>query len=1002
MKREELESAYRNSSPSDFVGFMNLVKHERIARRLSINETQNMLCSLVAQEVENCRAIGMRIGQCTSEERETIHRAARLVACTITVLVESHSRKKAREMALLLLEYASYVVCSAYDLVGLATKCLSFPIIDPGFSWIGIEVATSADMLVYNMVNNAVFNTDKPFERLSVGGNGSISLSDGVLRVSSTPKWEAGTKAFSMYDDAIEVCTKNSRDEKIKMSNIDDAVALDDFARVFAFSQTNGSRQRHANGIRRLVKGEKYAISQIKKEGERLYCTALGTTYDGKCELCDEELTKGIFTLDLYDQELIYENDCIEGAVLTDVSEPPLFSIKDAYTRYSKETADRDIVDGRLYEARIVDFFEGTSKDKDRAILLSDKGYGGLMKDPDGFNEGETVIVKTSSVREMGADLFINMDCVFNPEDRHVDRFDNDSALLDFIVDENTARTNMDNAEESSKPSPSEVEMMKSMGRIMARPKEGVTAARYRSLMVASFISRVVSDEVNLLWTMARAEYLNQCMRIAEGVPVRERKDDLGLTEEEKDIIDALLYMDKPDDIAGISALLNSSAEGSPKREIAQLLMINALSKSRPDEIKATSDEIRMKICRLLGVDDHFRGERQKGGGKYGKGEMDNVEFKSSYVFSNRDGQADLDYQGRGQVFEAVCAFLNKNGGTVFIGVNNSGDPIKAENHGLNGDLKWFEGNFDTIRRTRSARLGHPVPQPKDLDTFCLFLNDERSLYFKPEVCRFITISPTEDMDAIRIVVEPSRFEIAKLYKDNSWKEGIAYVRDGGATVPMSRLAQQQRLMELRSVGKVEEFIITLTEAIDKQRKVILRDYCSSRSNDKRDRFVVPINLVYNNENLWAYDLEERRPKEYRLSRIGDIDTDIESPEYAHAFPKGEADIFRWVNDKVNYHIKLDMSLGAYNNLKEEYSNTENLPEEELYSVFIDRVNENGEAYVEERKILDTTLHGLGAVCRFYLGLAKEIDILDTEDKVAFLQELRRYKESYLDYLSED
>lgn len=521
MKREELESAYRNSSPSDFVGFMNLVKHERIERRLSINETQNMLCSLVTQEIETCRAIGMKIGQCTAEERETIHKAARLVACTITVLVESHSRKKAREMALLLLEYASDVVCSSYDLVGLATRCLSFPIIDPGFSWMGIEVATSADMLVYNMSNNAIFNTDEPFEKLSVGGNGSISLSDGVLRVLSTPTWETGTKAFSIYDDAIEVCTKNSRDEKIKMSCFDDAVALDDFARVFAFSQTYGGRQRHANGIHRLVKGEKYTISQIRKEGDRLCCTALGTTYDGKCEFRDEELTKGIYTQDLYDQEFIYENDFIEGVVLTDMSEPPLFSIKDAYTRYSKDAAERDIIDGRLYEAKIVDIFEGTSKDKDRAILVSDKGYGGLMKDPEGFKEGETVIVRTSSFREMGADIFINMDCIFNPEDRHVDRFDKDSALLGFVVDENTARTNMANADESPKPSPSEVEMMKSMGRIMARPKYGATVAKYRSMMVASFISRVISDEVSISWTTACAEYLNQCMRIAEGVVIR-------------------------------------------------------------------------------------------------------------------------------------------------------------------------------------------------------------------------------------------------------------------------------------------------------------------------------------------------------------------------------------------------------------------------------------------------------------------------------------------------
>lgn len=65
----------------------------------------------------------------------------------------------------------------SYELISLATKCLSFPIIDPGFSRTGIEVATSADMLVCNMTNNAAFNTDEPFEKLSVGRNGSLSLS---------------------------------------------------------------------------------------------------------------------------------------------------------------------------------------------------------------------------------------------------------------------------------------------------------------------------------------------------------------------------------------------------------------------------------------------------------------------------------------------------------------------------------------------------------------------------------------------------------------------------------------------------------------------------------------------------------------------------------------------------------------------------------------------------------------------------------------------------------
>ena len=129
----------------------------------------------------------------------------------------------------------------------------------------------------------------------------------------------------------------------------------------------------------------------------------------------------------------------------------------------------------------------------------------------------------------------------------------------------------------------------------------------------------------------------------------------------------------------------------------------------------------------------------------------------------------------------------------------------------------------------------------------------------------------------------------------------------------MSRHEQEQRLLKLRFVGKIEQFILTLTEAIDRKRKVILKGYSSSNSNQIKDRIVVPINLVYNNENLWAYDLEKKEAREFRLSRITDIETDIEDAGYSHAFKKGEADIFRWINPKVNYHIRLKMSIAALN-----------------------------------------------------------------------------------------
>ena len=190
--------------------------------------------------------------------------------------------------------------------------------------------------------------------------------------------------------------------------------------------------------------------------------------------------------------------------------------------------------------------------------------------------------------------------------------------------------------------------------------------------------------------------------------------------------------------------------------------------------------------------------------------------------------------------------------------------------------------------------------------------------------------------------------------------------------------------MKLRSVGKVEQFILTLTEAIDQKRKVILKGYSSSNSNQVKDRIVVPINLVYNNENLWAFDLEKKETKEFRLSRISAIETDVENAGYSHAFKKGESDVFRWINPKVNYHIKLKMSIAALNNLREEYSNAKNLPEKELYQIS------------PTRWILDTTLHGLGAVRRFYIGLADQIEILDTEDADTLRDDIRSFIEKHI------
>ncbi len=417
---------------------------------------------------------------------------------------------------------------------------------------------------------------------------------------------------------------------------------------------------------------------------------------------------------------------------------------------------------------------------------------------------------------------------------------------------------------------------------------------------------------------------------------------------------------------------------------IAHLLTAAKTAHEEPDIVSARPDDVRHRVCTLLGVEDAFRASGARITGKYGLGEGNEVEFKSSYVMRNDGRGPDLDYQGRGQVFEAVCGFLNANGGVLFLGVNDSGDPVTMEGRGLAGDMAWLTANYDTVKARGLRLLGHPVPKADSIDHFVLFLQQEKKVYFKDTLQDNITIEPTEDQDAIRITVKPAEYEIAYLYKDRTWAEGTAYVRDGNQTLPMTEDGKRRRLMSLKRVDRDIEHLVRLQEAIDKKHKVILRGYASGNSGEVRDRLVVPINLFYDDEKVWCFDLEDRQFKQFNLARIGNVDTDVPDPEYNHDFRPCQADVFSWVDKDRNYPIRLRMEVMAYNYLVEHFAGARHLPDTELYQED------------DTHWILDTVVHGLGPLRWFYVMLADKIEILDSAAADALKEEVRRFVEKHL------
>ncbi|MGN1215103.1 MAG: WYL domain-containing protein [Candidatus Cryptobacteroides sp.] len=979
MTSTELEKLYQETDSNGFSSFINAVKSLKANKEMTDFALATTLSRISDNEKDLCRAIGSKGRLMTPEERQSLAKAAMLTAGCIILLCETRSRNEIRRKTMLLLEYLSYLQAGVQNLLGAAVKACSYSMVKPGYSLSLLETPSNIDILAYNICENAKFNKHDRLSPVTINSAGSVCVQDGVITISSAPALDKGIRSYSDHGDMLEVFTRNLRDEKLKASEKDDAEALDGFARDFLLSQAKTARINRGGKSDTLEKGNEYSVRVIRIVGNdgsapALDCEPLGIEHEGVCHIKSEELVKGIYTKDLV--AYLCDDDYIEGAVLLDEDEPPVLSIKNAYARYCKQLAKKDSVSKRVFQAKVIGHFQGSTPEKNRMILLSDKGYGGLMIDDGTMKIGDCVFAYALPPQEVGQALFINMaKATFDFGDNY-DRFDGDDALAGFVADLETAMDNLEAGSGDAQPDSPENEIVRQLAQILSVSRESHSTVRYRDLLASVFLFNIAGDECRRDQILHRADYLNQCLRVAEGLAARPIADNQDLTDEQKKDLAILSALGSTSDICQAAELIRGM-DGAKGREMSRLFMAHTLSIINRDDLNASTDSLRHKICDLLGVGDHFKGDIRKGGGKYGKGELENVEFKSSYVFHNKDGKPDLFLQGRGQVLEAVCGFMNRDGGTVYLGVNDAGDPLVSETYGLKADMAWFRDNYQSVNYQRYNQLGHSVPQPVDLDSYCRFLNYELELYFKPTVRGCVSISPTEDHDAIRFTVKPSEYEIAKLYTDNTWKEGCVYVREGEETRQMQRHAQEQRLMALRRVGKVEQFILTLNEAIDGKRKVVLKNYASGNSNSVGDRFVVPINLVYNNENLWAYDIERKSCREFRLSRIEDIV--VEDSTYDHPFAKGQADVFRWVDPDVNYHIRMRMKISALNCLLEEYSDAKNLPEEELYQ-------ESPDSW-----ILDTRLHGLEGVRRFYLGLADQIEILDTEDSEELKEAIRDF-----------
>lgn len=154
--------------------------------------------------------------------------------------------------------------------------------------------------------------------------------------------------------------------------------------------------------------------------------------------------------------------------------------------------------------------------------------------------------------------------------------------------------------------------------------------------------------------------------------------------------------------------------------------------------------------------------------------------------------------------------------------------------------------------------------------------------------------------------------------------------------------------------------IEVLGNAIREKKRVILESYESAHSAGISDRLIEPFEFTTNCIDIWGYDLEKEENRVFKISRIGKVIVMDEDWINEARHQKSKTDCFR-ISGYEQTPIKLEMSMMAKNLLIEEYP----LAEQDI--------RKEGEKW-----ILETMVSGMEGVGRFVIGLAHEIQVIDS------------------------
>ncbi|TXH22439.1 MAG: WYL domain-containing protein [Chitinophagaceae bacterium] len=197
-----------------------------------------------------------------------------------------------------------------------------------------------------------------------------------------------------------------------------------------------------------------------------------------------------------------------------------------------------------------------------------------------------------------------------------------------------------------------------------------------------------------------------------------------------------------------------------------------------------------------------------------------------------------------------------------------------------------------------------------------------------------------------------------------------------GSTIKDKLLKKLNFLYDFKAIANLEntkdlEKTNLLNDAINRKKMVKLIHYRSSNSDTIEDRTVEPFDFIADYEGIWCYEIESQHVKQFKISRIEDVEILNENWRHQSEHKIPFTDAFKMSAKKPIAIFEAQLSLKAYNLLCEEFP----LAEKSI------SVIDNNRYHL---KIPIADFHGIG---RFVLGLPGDIKVMAPKEFKEFLKE---------------